>query len=261
MRKMTHAPIDTDGFRLRGIEMARIDAFSDVVFGFALTLLVVSLEVPKTFAELHASLLGFLPFGICFYFLMSVWHQHYKYFRRFGTHDKRTIIINSVLLFVVLFYVYPLKFLFTVITYGLLGFSNNFFESYRQLVELMVLYGAGFAAIQALLLLLYANAYGQRAELALTPVEEALTKGYIAQAAGGTLVGLIACALAIAVPQQYSGYTGWAYVLMWPVGNLVGRWSRRRVNAARERLAPGENLPETVAVQALPGSNSIVPAP
>jgi uncharacterized membrane protein len=51
--------IGKDGFRLRGTSMSRIDAFSDVVFGFAITLLVVSLEIPHTFEELHRSLRGF----------------------------------------------------------------------------------------------------------------------------------------------------------------------------------------------------------
>jgi uncharacterized membrane protein len=58
--------IAKDGFRLRGTSMSRLDGFSDVVFGFALTLLVVSLEVPKTYIELRNVLLGFLPFSICF---------------------------------------------------------------------------------------------------------------------------------------------------------------------------------------------------
>jgi len=35
-------------FRLRGNEINRIEAVSDVVFGFALTLLVVSLQVPAS---------------------------------------------------------------------------------------------------------------------------------------------------------------------------------------------------------------------
>ncbi len=34
-------------FRMRGREINRIEAVSDVVFGFALTLLVVSLQVPR----------------------------------------------------------------------------------------------------------------------------------------------------------------------------------------------------------------------
>jgi glycopeptide antibiotics resistance protein len=60
--------------------MARIDAFSDVIFGFAITLLVVSLEVPHTFAELHNALRGFIPFGICFLMLILLWYSHFKFF-------------------------------------------------------------------------------------------------------------------------------------------------------------------------------------
>ena len=35
-------------------------------------------------------------------------------FRRYGLHDGYTRFMNSLLLFVMLFYVYPLKFLFTL---------------------------------------------------------------------------------------------------------------------------------------------------
>jgi hypothetical protein len=37
-------------FRWRSHEISRIEGLSDAVFAFAVTLLVVSLEVPKTFA-------------------------------------------------------------------------------------------------------------------------------------------------------------------------------------------------------------------
>jgi hypothetical protein len=39
-------------FRWRGREITRLEAFCDVVFGFALTLLVVSLEVPRNYHEM-----------------------------------------------------------------------------------------------------------------------------------------------------------------------------------------------------------------
>ena len=233
----THEHFGKDGFRLRGTAMSRIDAFSDVVFGFALTLLVVSLEVPKTFAELHTSLRGFLPFAICFFFLMMVWHAHYEYFRRFGTHDMRTIVINAMLLFVVLFYVYPLKFLFTIVSYGLLGFSTDALESMKQLSSLMVLYGVGFAAIYALLAGLYWNGWSQRVELGLTPVEVVLAKSYVWRMGGTAAVGVLACVLAVAVPAKYSGFTGWAYVLISGVHSVVGRVFAKKLEKARGLLA------------------------
>ncbi len=98
---------ETD-FRLRGTEVTRVEAFSDVVFGFALTLLVVSLEVPHTFNQLLAAMSGFVPFAVSFTILAQVWWVHHNFFRRYGLQDGATILLNLILLFVILFYVYPL---------------------------------------------------------------------------------------------------------------------------------------------------------
>src|SRR3954452_8465212 len=103
------------GFRWRGGEIARIEGLSDAVFAFAVTLLVVSLEVPKTFNELQALMRGVFPFAISFALLMQVWHEQYLYFRRYNLQDAISTWLNCVLLFVVLFYVYPLKFLWTLL--------------------------------------------------------------------------------------------------------------------------------------------------
>ena len=47
--------------------------------------------------------------------LILVWSYHYRLFSRFDLEDLWTIVLNSVLLFLVLFYVYPLKFLMTML--------------------------------------------------------------------------------------------------------------------------------------------------
>jgi uncharacterized membrane protein len=67
---------DLVGFRERGREVTRLESFSDAVFGFALTLLVVSLDVPKTFADLIATMRGFPAFALCFLFLALFWNGH-----------------------------------------------------------------------------------------------------------------------------------------------------------------------------------------
>ncbi len=50
--RMKNSPDVVDGFRMRGREVTRLESFADAIFAFALTLLIVSLEVPKSFADL-----------------------------------------------------------------------------------------------------------------------------------------------------------------------------------------------------------------
>ena len=210
-----HKFIARDGFRLRGTEMSRIDGFSDVVFGFALTLIVVSLEVPRTYDELHALLLGFIPFAICFLFLIMVWSAHFRFFRRYGLHDYGTITINSVLLFTVLFYVYPLKFLFVLIAAQLIAAPVateghkvvHMFSSDLQVRELMTVYGLGFAATYFCLAALYWNAWRQRVQLELNALETTLTLTYFWDLFGVACVGLLSVLVAHLLPVR--GFPAW----------------------------------------------------
>src|SRR3954463_16709383 len=108
-----HEPVD--GFRWRSHEITRVEGFSDACFGFAVTLLIVSLEVPKTSTELIGTMRGFGSFVITFFMLASVWYAQHLFFRRYGLEDKVTVVLNLALMFTVLFFVYPLKFLFGVL--------------------------------------------------------------------------------------------------------------------------------------------------
>jgi uncharacterized membrane protein len=230
-----HEHIAKDGFRLRGTAMSRVDGFSDVVFGFALTLLVVSLEVPRTYDELHNVLLGFIPFAICFFLFMSIWWGHFKFFRRFGLHDAGTVWINAVLLFTVLLYVYPLKFLFTLAT----GHTDeHVFSNPYQLRELMTVYGAGFAAINLCFAALYANAWRQRLHLRLNPVETAITVSAGQSYVGVASCGILSCAVAFLLPLQDAGRASYTLLLILVFTRIQKIFAKRRLHAARAHLAP-----------------------
>ncbi len=231
-----HEEFDSDGFRLRGLGFSRLDGFSDVVFGFALTLLVVSLEVPKSFEELHHLWSAFLPFGISFLLLMLIWYGHFTYFRRFGTHDSGTVWINGVLLFVVLFYVYPLKFLF-LSAFGMAGSL----DSRRDMTEVVLLFSAGLSSLYFLFSALYANGYRQRKKLELSPLECFLTKSFIVEEAGTGCIGLLVALLAVTLPSGYAGASCLTFLLIAPwksvMGARAGRMSRKMRSAEVRTLA------------------------
>src|SRR5687768_1185640 len=105
-------------FHWRGGAVSRIEALSDAVFALVLTLLAVSLEVPRSSAELSRLFWQFPAFGVCFVFLLWMWWEHFIYHRRFGFEDVATVWLNGALLLFVVCFTYPMKFLATVLVAG-----------------------------------------------------------------------------------------------------------------------------------------------
>jgi uncharacterized membrane protein len=229
-----------EGFFWRGREVLRIEGFSDAVFAFAVTLLVVSLEVPNTFDELLATMRGFLAFAICFLLLLTVWFEQYKFFRRYGLSDGTTIHLNALLLFVVLFYVYPLKFLFTAWMDQLLGFRTQVGHSTESVIEtiepgqwplLIIIFSAGFVVVQLIFVLLYWRAYALRGTLELNFHEASITRqeiqGFLILAG----IGLASIAIAYFGGEERLSWAGLVYALSWPLMQLHSRiMARRRRN-------------------------------
>ncbi|SEF45208.1 Uncharacterized membrane protein [Bryocella elongata] len=235
--KALHEHIARDGFRLRGTAMSRIDAFSDVIFGFALTLIVVSLEVPRTFDELTQVLLGFAPFCVCFLFFMMVWYAHYRFFRLYGLHDMGTIVLNSALMFCLLFYVYPLKFLFSL---AIQTPQHPTFSAVNQPRYLMIIYGAVFSAIYLCITLMYANAWRQREQLCLNRLERSLTLSYLTAYLGSVLAGLLCIAVACVIPPQHAGEAGWIFFVIGIYRTIHGTISGKRTRRALASCTPDE---------------------
>jgi hypothetical protein len=208
--------------------------------GFALTLLVLSLEVPEDFESLVNTLKGLPAFAACFALLVWVWYMHYKFFRRYGLQDRTTIFLNSVLLFVVLVYVYPLKFLFVGFMEMMTGLAPHGTSgrgqpriAFEQVDDLFVIYGVGFVALFLMFALLHMHAYRRRGELGLNAIEVMETRLEIARAAALACVGLCSMGIALFAPSRYVALAGWCYGLISVVEFFAGL-SRGR---AREQLA------------------------
>jgi uncharacterized membrane protein len=226
-------------FRWRGGEITRLEAFTDAVFAFAVTLLVVSLEVPHTFDELILAMKGFVPFAICFAILIQVWYYHYKFSRRYGLQTIYTIVLTAALIFVVLFYVYPLKFVFMLAVGGLSGGRTlpieqlgRMIQTTHQLEVLWWIYSAGVIAVYGIFALLYQYAYSKRRQLELNEYETLCTRNAVFSFSGFAGVGAIVAIAAALLPPAYVGYAGLLFCL-----NAVWGWVAGAAFGKRERLA------------------------
>jgi uncharacterized membrane protein len=218
-----------------GREVSRIEGFSDAVFGFALTLLVVSLEVPDNFEGLTQILRGFLPFGLTFALVCWIWYEHYAFFRRFDAEDPLTIALNCLLLFLVLFFVYPLKFVFGNVVQMVLGQPTVFGHMTKDESRMIMwVYSAGFVAMFAIFTLLYLNVYRKRDVLKLTELEAFDAWAGARSHALSVSVGLVSIVMALTVPIQWIWTAGAIYGLQGPIHWRNGVLTSR----AREKVSP-----------------------
>jgi uncharacterized membrane protein len=239
---------DKRKFRWRSHEASRIEGLSDAVFGFAVTLLVVSLEVPKTFAELTEAMRGFGAFAISFTLLLIVWYTQYKFFRRYALQDNLTVILNAALLFVVLFYVYPLKFVFTFLISLFTGHKGEFrlpngtivamVENADQVSSLMVIFSVGYLAVFGLFVLMYLHAYRKRDQLELNELEVFDTRTDIRESALNVAIAAVSIGFGLA---RYGSLSGMTYMLCPIVMMTHGMMSGKKRRRMEERLGFHEN--------------------
>lgn len=230
-------------FHYRGMSQTRVETFSDAAFALAITLLVLSSSVPGTFEELRTSMRMIIPFGISVVLITVIWYQHYLFFLKFGLQDAKTIALNAVLIFLILVYVYPLKFLTRFLFEAVIALftkdfniiSSGFGEfTHSNMRFLMMIYGFGAAFIFFVLSLMYRYALSQKKALELTDYEIFMTRSsMLANFLLGAIPALSACISLFSFGNSPFWFTvaGFSYFLYPPVMFAYGYRHKQKANA------------------------------
>jgi cytochrome c biogenesis protein CcdA len=132
--------------------------------------------------------------------------------------DGVILKLNIALLFLVLFYVYPLKFLFSLafgeIVYG--AGKSPFTITADQFPELMAIYALGFVTIYSLFYLMYRRAFKKSDELGMTPLEKFDCASTIYRITIMVAIGLCSLFTSLFLFKGFSAGAGYVYFLIWP---------------------------------------------
>ncbi|HET7844325.1 MAG TPA: TMEM175 family protein, partial [Xanthomonadales bacterium] len=225
-----------DGFRERGDQVTRLEAFVDAAFAFAVTLLVISFDsMPSSVEGLVDALKGTPAFAAGFAQLALFWWAHHTWSRRFGLDDGLAVLLSLVLVALALVYVYPLRMLFASffawITDGWIpaGFMVDSLDDVRTM---FVVYAIAWTTLCTVVVLLYAHAWRRRAQLELALEERVRTRSEIARWLYAASLGALSLAIAMLLPPRVPnwavGAPGMAYGLMALTGVVMGLSERRQ---------------------------------
>jgi hypothetical protein len=204
LRTLTHpkVPVDSMGFRLRGLEMTRLETLVDAAFAFSITMLALSADrVPTSFAEMYDLLRGVPAFVFSLAMLLLFWHGHVVYSRRYGLDDGPTTVLSTMLVAVMLVYVYPLKFMATAFfAYYIPPLRTaDFFTTgtTNDLAIMFVTMSGGFVLMNLVFVLLECHALRRSGALGLTPHERRVARCEITAQSIYLAVGLVSILLAV----------------------------------------------------------------
>lgn len=252
-------------FRYRGIDPGRLENFSDAVFALAITLLLISTTPPSNFVQIKRFVYDLVPFILCITLIMLIWSEHFHFFLRYGLRNSTMVVLNALFLVLVLFFVYPLKFLtkFILIPIGKLVNDPLIYQDLKGAIQpgempgLMVIYGAGFACIFALFTFMYLLALKNAKVLDLNEIEVFDTKVSIVQNSLMGFIPLVSVSVAIIFSDRplagaAAGFVYMSYPIIMPVFGVIASRKRRLLierHGAEERPEPGGELKNEIHVE------------
>jgi uncharacterized membrane protein len=220
------------GFRLRGMEMTRLETFIDAAFAFAISMLVIAAQqIPDNIQALLAAFKN-VPTFVCSIAVLGIfWRGHWLWSRRFGLEDGASIFISWALLVTVLIFIYPLKAIFAamwfLVSSGHIGQPFSLHTTEAQARTIFAIYALGLIAISAEILLLYLRAWQLREPLRLDAREKFITRSEILGWSLPVSMGLLSLILALTLPVNQIDWSGWVYFWMVILVPIYTAWRRR----------------------------------
>ena len=207
------------GFRLRGMEMTRLETFIDAAFAFAISMLVIAAQqIPDNIQALLAAFKN-VPTFVCSIAVLGIfWRGHWLWSRRYGLEDGASILISWVMIVTILIFIYPLKAIFGAMWYflsnGQVGQPFSLRTTESQARTIFAIYALGLIAISVEILLLNLRAWQLREPLRLNARERLVTGDEVTGWSIPVSVGIVALVLALTLPKEKIAWSGWVYSSM-----------------------------------------------
>jgi uncharacterized membrane protein len=207
------------GFRLRGMEMTRLETFIDAAFAFAISMLVIAAQqIPDNIQTLLAAFKN-VPTFVCSIAVLGIfWRGHWLWSRRYGLEDGVSILISWAMIVTILVFIYPLKAIFGSMWYllssGQVGQPLSLHTTEAEARTIFAIYALGLIAISAEILLLNFRAWQLREPLRLNERESLVTRGELSGWSVPVSVGIVSLIFALTLPAEQIQWSGWVYFSM-----------------------------------------------
>ena|SRR5438132_1882871 len=226
------------GFRLRGMEMTRLETFIDAAFAFAISMLVIAAnQVPDDIETLLGAFKNVPAFVTSIVVLGIFWRGHWLWSRRYGLEDGVSIFISWAMLATILIYIYPLRAVFGsmwfLLSDGRFGHALGL-RIDAEARALFAIFAVGFTAIALEIVLLNLRAWQLRVPLRLNTREKFITRYEIAGWSLPVAVGIISLVLALILPIREIAWSGWVYFSMAILVPLHSAYRKRRMKKKDE---------------------------
>jgi len=182
-------------------------------------LLIFNLSNPNSFTDLITFTKTLPAFLISISFLVLFWSEHLRFSEIYSINGTGFIILNTLFIALIIFYVYPLRFFTLLLTSVFFNTNIGLSITGEQVPSLMIYYGFVAFALYFILFFFYYKAFKMKDVLGLNKYELFFTKMQMNKLIIMFSVPCISI-LFVLILKQYSyswaatiaGFTYWIYV-------------------------------------------------